>query len=66
MIWLYPSRCSVIVTGVMKHVYQTLNSGNRVHFPQQSEKKFSGLVQRREPRVTDVIGFTDVHASDIN
>ena len=70
-----PARCSVIVTGMMKHVYLTLKGNRvaRVHFTTAREKRsLARLVQRREPRVRDVIGFTDgvsipvQCASDIN
>ena len=60
----------------MKHVYLTLKGNRvaRVHFPTTAREKRSlaRLVQRREPRVRDMIGFTDgvsipvQCASDIN
>ena len=49
--------------GMMKHVYLThkRNLVARVHFPTTAREKRSlaHLVQRREPRLRDVIGFTD-------
>jgi DDE superfamily endonuclease len=56
-------RCCVIVNDMMKHVYRTLkvNREARVRFPKTAREKRSlaRLVQRRQPRVKDVIGFTD-------
>ena len=58
-----PSRCSAVVSFMMSHVYDTLKTHevSRVIFPKTYREKqnLAALVQNREPKVRDVIGFTD-------
>jgi DDE superfamily endonuclease len=58
-----PSRCSAVISFMMSHVYDTLkyHEVSKVSFPKTYREKqyLASLVQNREPKIRDVIGFTD-------
>jgi hypothetical protein len=58
-----PSRCSDVINSMMEKVVIKLTNNHfaRIQFPKtELEKKtFARLVELREPRICDVIGFAD-------
>ena len=58
-----PTRCSLIINFQLQNMSRRLRSNEKakIHWPSSIEEKeyLADLVCRREPKVEDIIGFTD-------